>query len=427
MTVSFLTLGCKVNQYESEAIAEALEQKGFSVLPFGERVDATVINTCAVTTEGERKARQMVRRAIAFSPNACIVVIGCASQLHPNSFSEIEGVHCVLGNGRKMAAVDAVLTYFGKEAPPISIEGCFSLDRYETMSIEKSERTRAYIKIEDGCDSKCAYCIIRKARGKIRSRPIDEIIREARRLTEKGYREIVLTGIEISSYGKDTKSSLLTLLEALDKVEGIGRIRLGSLDPAILKDSFIKRLALITHLCHHFHLSLQSGCSKTLAAMRRRNTAEQAEQAIAAMRKAMPDATFTADVIVGFPGESEEDFAVTEAFLARVKLLDCHIFAFSPRPGTEAAEMPHRISGKVKAEREKVLAKTVAQTKEEILAAMLGKTVEVLFEENKDGYAIGHTANYIEVALETNAPLHNSLVNVRITSSDKTRLVGVIE
>lgn len=429
MKVSFLTLGCKVNQYESEAIAEALEANGFVVVPFGEKADATVINTCAVTTEGERKARQMVRRAINISPNACICVTGCASQLHPESFSSIKGVDFVFGNGKKMQVVDAILSYF-KEKREKAEAHCFGesfdLSRFEPMSIEKSERTRAYIKIEDGCDSHCAYCIIKTARGKVRSKPIAEILSETEVLLFKGYREIVLTGIEISAYGKDTGSDLITLLEALDTLPNMGRIRLGSLDPSLFRPAFCERLAKINHLCHHFHLSLQSGCSRTLAAMRRRNNAEMAKDAIKNLRALLPDVTFTADIIVGFPGETDEDFNETAAFLEDVKLLDCHIFAFSPRPGTEAAEMKEQISGSVKALREKKLQEITALSRKIVMESYIGKSATVLFEEHHNGYAIGHTANFIDVAVKTDSDLHNQIATVTFEKYENNRMIGCI-
>lgn len=427
MKVSFLTLGCKVNQYESEAIAEALQARGFTVVPFGEACDATLINTCAVTTEGERKARQMVRRAVNASPHACIVVTGCAAQLHPNSFSSIPGVHYVLGNGKKMQAVDAILSHFeNKQAQAVCPAESFALSAFEPMAIQKSERTRAYIKIEDGCDSRCAYCIIKTARGRVRSKPLADILSETQALLASGYREIVLTGIEISSYGKDLGCDLLTLLEALDNLPNMGRIRLGSLDPSLLRPDFCERLAKIKHLCHHFHLSLQSGCSRTLAAMRRKNNAEQAKTAILTLRSLLCDVTFTADIIVGFPGESEEDFQQTVSFLEEVLLLDCHIFAFSPRPGTEAAEMKEQISGEIKTLREKKLQEITALSRKRVMESFLGKSAPVLFEEHKNGYCLGHTDNFLEVAVKSDADLHNQVATVCFEKIENNRMIGYI-
>lgn len=429
MKVSFLTLGCKVNQYESEAIAEALEANGFIVVPFGEEADATVINTCAVTTEGERKARQMVRRAIHASPSACICVTGCAAQLHPESFSSIKGVDFVLGNGKKMKAVDAILSYLNEKREKAEAQ-CFTesfdLSSFEPMTIEKSERTRAYIKIEDGCDSRCAYCIIKTARGRVRSKPLDEILKETEMLLAKGYQEIVLTGIEISAYGKDVGTDLITLLEALDAMPNMVRIRLGSLDPSMFRPAFCERLAKIKNLCHHFHLSLQSGCSRTLAAMRRKNNAEQAKDAISNLRTLLSDVTFTADIIVGFPGESEEDFNETAKFLEEVRLLDCHIFAFSPRPGTEAAELKDQISGDVKAKREKILQNITAASRQAVMESFLGKSAQVLFEEQKDGYNVGHTDNFIEVAVVSQDDLHNQVVKITFEKTENNRMIGRI-
>ncbi|MBR2986953.1 MAG: tRNA (N(6)-L-threonylcarbamoyladenosine(37)-C(2))-methylthiotransferase MtaB [Clostridia bacterium] len=424
MTVSFLTLGCKVNQYESEALSELLAPYGIMTVPFGERCDAVVINTCAVTTEGERKARQMVRRAIAKNPDAFIAVTGCAVQLHPESFQTIKGVSFLCGNGNKTAVVEALLAYRNGKAFSECPQSSFILDRFEPMTVTKSERTRAYIKIEDGCDSRCAYCIIKKARGAVRSKPIAEVIAEAKGLIAAGYREIVLTGIETSDYGKDIGCDLVTLLEALDSLEGIGRIRLGSLDPAMFRDSTIDRLQKLTHLCRHFHLSMQSGCSKTLAAMRRRSSAEMIKERMGKLRKAMPDVTFTADIIVGFPGETDEDFALTERFLSEASLLDFHIFAFSPRPGTEAALMPDQISSEVKAAREQRLETLRRASTDAILDGYIGKILTVLIEEEKDGFSSGHTENFLPVATERFDHCHNTLINVLITDRKDGRLLG---
>lgn len=425
MKVSFCTLGCKVNQYESEAMAEALTEAGWEVVPFGTRADATILNTCAVTTEAERKVRQMIRRAAAFSPEGFLVVTGCAAQLHPAALTPLKGVCFICGNGRKMQAVEAILSHFSelpqREDPSAD---SFSLTCFEDMTINKSERTRAYIKIEDGCDSHCAYCIIRKARGAVRSKPKDAVLAEARGLAAAGYREIVLTGIEISAYGKDLDCDLADLLAALDGIPGLARIRLGSLDPALLRPAFIEKLVKIEHLCPHFHLSLQSGCDKTLRAMRRKSNTAQIKEAVDALRASLPEATFTADLIAGFPGESDEDFAETLAFVESLTLLDFHIFAFSPRPGTEAADLPDQIPGKVKAAREKALASLREKMRHKLLASYVGKEVEVLFEENEEGFSVGHTAGFLEVAVETEEALHNRLLPVRLIKADRARLIG---
>lgn len=428
MKVSFCTLGCKVNQYESEALAEALAAEGFEVVPFGEPCDATVVNTCAVTTEGERKARQMIRRAQSISPGTYLVVTGCAAQLHPEALEKIEGVSYICGNGQKKSAVDAILAHFRAETPPKAPVNpdSFDLSCFEPMQINKSERTRAYIKIEDGCDAKCTYCIIRQARGTVRSKPMDEVVAEAKGLVEAGYRELVLTGIEIAAYGKDLGCDLADLLMTLSSPEGLARLRLGSLDPAFLRPRFLDRIRAHPTLCHHFHLSLQSGCDKTLAAMKRRNNTAMAKEAVAHIRKIMPDATFTADIIVGFPGETEEDFAATAAFVAELGLLDCHIFAFSPRPGTEAAAMPDQLSSAVKAKREKTLAAIVQQSRASLLSSYIGQTVTVLFEEYKNSLAYGHTANFLEVCAPAKRDLHNTLLSVCLERHDGQKLFGTI-
>lgn len=429
MKVSFCTLGCKVNQYESEALAERMTDAGWEVVPFGQAADATVINTCAVTAEAERKARQMVRRAAAASPGAILAVTGCAAQLRPETFTGLQSVFHVIGNGRKAETAEAILSHFGeKTSPPLPtvLSDTFVLSSFEPMEIRKSERTRAYIKIEDGCDSRCSYCIIRRARGPVRSKGRDAVAAEAEKLVAAGYREIVLTGIEIAAYGKDLGCDLADLLADLDRIPGLVRIRLGSLDPALLRPAFIERLSGLSRLCPHFHLSLQSGCDRILAAMRRKSNTGQIREAVGLLRRVFPKSAFTADVIVGFPGESEEDFAATAAFLKELSLLDFHIFVFSPRPGTEAASLPNPVAPAISAAREKTLAALRADMRREVLSAHLGQTVEVLFEDFRNGLSIGHTANFLEVAAPTPHNAHNALAQVKLLSCDGLRLNGTV-
>lgn len=430
-TFAVCTLGCKVNQYESQALSEELIRAGLSQRPFQDTADIYLVNTCSVTAEGERKVRQMIRRAHHKNPDACIIVTGCYAQVDGEKLAALPGVKFVCGNREKRRAAEFALAFadgsYIDRAPIVevpSLEGA----PFEPMTIHHSERTRAYLKIEDGCESRCAYCIIPRARGPIRSKPLHEVVEEAKILIDAGYREIVLTGIEISAYGKDLDGvKLPDLLYALDKLTGLQRIRLGSLDPSLLTPAYTQQLRLVEKLAPHFHLSLQSGCDKTLASMRRRYNTSMVKRNVDALRAAFPDACFTADVIVGFPNESDEDFSTTCSHVASLDLLDCHVFPYSKRPGTEAADMKGQIPEQVKEARVHALSDIVAQGQARVLTAQLGKVLPVLFEEEKDGFAIGHTASFLNVAVRAESSLHGQLRKVRLTEIDGARLLGIIE
>ncbi len=431
------TLGCKVNSYESRAIAEYLEKHGIEVCENGEGADICIINTCAVTSEAERKSRQMVRRMSSHSPGAYIIVTGCSAQLCPEKFLDIPEVSAVCGNREKLKCAELALTYAEKiressdfpEKERIICSCDLENAPFEKMEISSSERTRAVIKIEDGCESKCAYCIIPSLRGKIRSKAKGDVISEAKALSEVGYREIVLAGIEVSAYGKDfsEKDGLISLIEELSKIPKIERIRLGSLDISAINEDFIERASKIPSFAHHFHLSLQSGCNKTLFAMRRRYNVETVKKRVDYIREKMPDAMFTGDIIVGFPGETDEDFRETADFLESLGLLSCHIFAYSKRPGTPAAEMENQVPPDIKASRLKALEKILAAKSNEILKNVLGQNLEIIIEEYKENgkYAVGHTQNFIEVHLE-NAPkgLHGEVICVHAERLENGVIVG---
>lgn len=429
-TFAVCTLGCKVNQYESQALSEELIRAGLHQLSFHEAADIYLVNTCSVTAEGERKVRQMIRRAHHKNPNACIIVTGCYAQVDGDKLATLPGVRFVCGNRQKRRAAEVALAFadgsLDSLAPIVEVPSLEGAD-FEPMTIHHSERTRAYLKIEDGCESKCAYCIIPRARGPIRSKPLCEVVEEAKILIGAGYREIVLTGIEISAYGKDLGVKLPDLLHALDKLEGLDRIRLGSLDPSLLTPAYTEQLRSVKKLAPHFHLSLQSGCDKTLASMRRRYNTTMVKRNVDAIRAAFPDACFTADVIVGFPGESDEDFATTCAHIDSLSLLDCHVFPYSRRPGTEAADMKGQIPESVKEERVHTLSKIVAEGRARVLDAQIGKTLPVLFEEEKDGYALGHTASFLDIAVPSPVSLHGQLHPVRLTEIKDGKLIGIIE
>ena len=433
LTVGILTLGCKVNQYESEAIAEALTDKGFLVKPHTELCDAYIVNTCTVTAESDRKARQMIRRMIGKNPNAFILVAGCYSQVSPEEVAAIDGVDYLCGSSNKMSVVDKLVDLIKGEKKNETAEICVSdLEEsgFEQMSIRRFDRTRAYVKIEDGCESKCAYCTIPASRGPIRSKPFAEVIDEVKTLTENGVREVVLTGIETGSYGRDLpeQESFASLLSAIDKIEGIGRVRTGSLDPTVIKPDFANAIAPLKSLCPHFHLSLQSGSSRVLALMKRKYNAEQAMACIERLREAMPGVKLTTDVIVGFPGETEEDFLESCEFARRAGFLMIHVFPYSIRKGTVAAEMKNQVPEHIKHERVRIL----NEISREIRARILDETVknenvaEVLFETHRAGYACGHTADFVEVRVRTDKKLNGLIRAVKLTGHDGDVCEGVL-
>lgn len=413
-TFAVYTLGCKVSQYESEAILEEAVRCGFT--PVTEGADIAVINTCTVTAEGDRKCRQLIRRLVRQSPETKIMVCGCYSQVSPESVAAIDGVAYVCGTQNKLRTVERALELLdGKAIPKIEVTPLAGAD-FESMRILHAPRTRAYIKIEDGCDNRCAYCKIPDARGHVRSKKIADVVAEARALTDAGVREVVLTGIETASFGADTGESLCDLLDAVNGIDGIERIRLGSLEPTLMRPAFLDRIAKVGKLTPHFHLSMQSGSSRTLAAMRRKYNAETAWRNIENTRAALPDVQFTTDFIVGFPGETDEDFAETMEFARRVGFLATHVFKYSKRAGTPAAKMPDQIPEEVKHARSQALIALSAESTAHCLAEILAAhpTETVLFEQKIGGLWSGHTAAFAEVRAASVADLHGELRKVRL-------------
>ncbi len=390
---AFMTLGCRVNQYESEALSEALEALGYESAAFSDQCDLYVINTCAVTEESVRKSRQMVRRAVKKNPAALVCVCGCAAQLTPETFSSIDGVTFVCGTRNKAELIEAVRKGVGGAVSVKPPEGALSPTR-----ITKFDRTRAYVKIQDGCDGKCAYCVIPSVRGDIVLRPEEEIISEVGALAEGGCREVVLTGIETAAYGKE----LPKLIKRIAAINGIERIRLGSLEPSFLKTDFVDAIAAIPKVCPHFHLSVQNGSDNVLRRMRRKYNVAMLERNAAYIRKVMPQVNFSADVIVGFPGETEEDFASTCEVLKRIGFLHLHIFTYSKRPGTEAAAMPEQVDENIKTDRlhrlEAIAAEMKAERLQEIIAT--DEPLTVLAETVSGGHLMGHTESFVECGIE---------------------------
>ena len=425
--VGLMTLGCKVNQYESEAIAELFQSKGFVIADADEPCDVYVINTCTVTAESDRKAGQLIRRAAAKNPDAPILVTGCFSQSHPDRVAAIKGVDFVCGNTDKLAVVAAAERLLKKRAarPEIAVSDVQTAP-FEPMTITRFDRTRAYVKIEDGCENRCSYCAIPAARGKVRSKPLAEVVSEVEGLVHGGCREVVLTGIETASWGRDLDGvTLADLLVAVDQIEGLERMRLGSLEPTLMREEFVQKIANLRTIVPHFHLSMQSGSARVLAAMRRRYNPDQAMAGIKRLRAAMPDAELTTDFIVGFPGESDEDFEQTMRFAAEAEFLQMHVFAYSKREGTPAATMTGQIEKSVKKERS---ARLIALG-EELTARRLARALEtpvrpVLFETFSNGVAVGHTREFFEVAVPSPVPLDGEIRTVHTTHAENGRLWG---
>ncbi len=428
LTVGIYTLGCKVNQYESEAIAEGLTSRGFSVVSPTEACDAYVINTCTVTAESDRKARQLIRRAIKANPNAYVVVTGCMAEVFSDKLSKIDGIDYICGNGEKLQVIAALESLFAQghknAAPEIAIS---PLDKFEEMCITRFDRTRAYIKIEDGCENRCSYCIIPEARGKVRSKSPTDVLAEVRALTESGCREVVLTGIETASYGRDLDGyTLADLLEVVDAIPNIERVRLGSLDPSLMKPAFVERIAKLKSLTPHFHLSMQSGSNKILALMKRKYNREMALAGMERLRAAIPNVQFTTDIIVGFPGETEEDFALTVDFAKQAKFLMIHVFPYSERRGTVAATLPGRVPEEIRHKRVRELSAVQADIQKSILDTYTDTAVNVLFETFSNGYAFGHTDSFVEVSCPAPHTLQAQTHTVYITGNDGKKCLGVL-
>lgn len=436
-TVCITTLGCRVNQYESDALHETLSGMGFTLVGPGEKADITIVNTCTVTAESDRKSRQMIRRAAG--EGSAVVVTGCFSQVSPDAAAAIPGVAYVCGNGEKSKIPQIVQALAeGKPVEKDSVTDIFAAG-YDPLSRHCPRRFRSFIKIEDGCENRCAYCIIPRARGKVRSRNREDILKETAALAASGSPEIILTGIETASYGMDTHGTdrqrygmaLADLLDAVDKVPGVKRVSLGSLEPAVMSREFVSRLASLTHLLPHFHLSIQSGSSSVLRRMRRRYTAEQALEAIRRLREAIPDVTFSADVIVGFPGETEAKLEETLAFIKEARFLHLHLFPYSIRKDTEAASMPDQIPEPVKKERLKRLEeaqnKLRLQMLEDYVNTHSTSPVWILVEQQKDGIANGHTEHYVETDIPTEEDLTGKIVPVLLESTNGKICIGKVK
>lgn len=401
-------------------------ENGYEVIEHTKRADIYIINTCTVTNMSDRKSRQMLRRMKEQNQNAIVVAVGCYAQVAKEELKKIPEIDLVLGNNEKLKITDYVEDYIEKNENQIEIEDVMhSKEFYDFGDVTFTEKTRAVIKIQDGCDRFCSYCIIPYARGRVRSRKPESIVSEIEKIAKEGIKEVVITGIHIASYGKDFKNDyrLIDLLEELNKINGIERIRLGSIEPLLITEEFVNRLKKLEKVCHHFHLSLQSGCNETLKRMNRRYTIEEFKEIVERLRNTYKDVMLTTDIIVGFPGENEEEFEETYKFLKDIKFYKMHIFKYSPRKGTKAAEMKNQVNGNIKEERSKKLIELSDENEKEYNEKYIGKEVEILFEEEKEGLYKGHTQNYILAYYKTDKKLENKIVRVKCIDTETEHII----
>lgn len=423
--VALHNLGCKVNAYEVEAMQQLLEKAGYEIVPFTEGADVYLINTCTVTNIADRKSRQMLHKAKKMNPDAIVVAAGCYAQADTEKLKEDNAVDLILGNNQKTQIVEVLEEYEKEHSKQVQVIEINHTKEYEELSIEQTaEHVRAYIKVQDGYNQFCTYCIIPFARGRVRSRKIADVLREVETLASKGYKEVVLTGIHLSSYGvdfsKEERESLLSLIQAVSKVAGIQRIRLGSLEPRIITEEFLEGIVATGKVCPHFHLSLQSGCNKTLKNMNRRYSAQEYAEKCELIRKYYPAPALTTDVIVGFPMETEEDFEESYEFVKNIHFYETHIFKYSRRHGTKAAAMDGQLTEAVKTQRSEKLLELHDIRAKEYEEAMIGKTIELLLEEEieEDGkmWYVGHSREYVRAVIErTEAHQVNDLVEAKVT------------
>ena len=420
-------LGCKVNQYESEAIAELFAEKGYEIVGVEEEADVYVINTCTVTNFGDKKSRQLIRKVKRQNPEAIVAVVGCYAQTAPQDLEKIEGVNLILGTKDRGEIVELVEEYKTENGVENHVSDIMKERVFEPLSIQKlANRTRAYLKIQDGCMQYCSYCIIPYARGPIRSRDPKDVLEEVHRLADNGFKEIVLTGIHVASYGRDRKDTdLLDILRKVHEVEGIERIRFSSIEPNVVTEEFAKGIADLPKVCDHFHLSLQSGCDKTLKEMNRKYDTEKYRRAAALLRKYLPHVALTTDIIVGFPGETEEDFKESCAFAEEIGFSKIHVFPYSPKRGTPAAKRKDQIRNAVKAERSHALIQISDRLTKDFLQEALGKDIDVLYERSVgEDLWEGHTTNYIKVRGRSSRDLTNVIAPTRMTEIFEEELLG---
>ena len=425
MRIAIYTLGCKVNQYETQAMEQELTRRGHEIVPFDGAADAYIVNTCSVTAVSDKKSRQMIRRCRKLNEHAVVAACGCYVQTHSDEAAGL-GLDLIAGTGDRMAFLD-LLEQAAREKEPLTLlDDALCRREFEVLPAGgMAERTRAMLKVEDGCVNFCTYCIIPYARGPVRSLPKAEAVTQTRRLREEGYRELVITGIEISGWGHDLKNgeTLIDLLEAVSEAAGDMRLRLGSLEPRTITEDFCRRAARLANLCPHFHLSMQSGCDDTLRRMNRKYDTARFYESVSLLRQYFDRPAITTDLITGFPGETEEEFAQTLAFIERCGFAAMHIFPYSVRPGTKAAAMPDQCTAAVKEQRAARAAETAERMKQAYLRGCIGQTYPVLFEQERNGLYVGHAPNYCQVGVR-GEDLHNKVLDVKIVEVTEDMLTG---
>lgn len=424
--VAFYTLGCKVNQYETEAMAELFSSKGYEICSFDGFSDIYIINTCTVTGMSDRKSRQIIRRAKKHNPNSFVIVTGCYAQTAPEDILKIDGVNLIIGTQNRSEIVDLYERHMSEKSLSC-VSDIMHTHTFDNLTVsEYADRTRAYIKVQEGCNQFCSYCIIPYARGPIRSRPLDEVIAETKRLAEKGFTEITYVGIHIASYGLDTKSAgLADLLKAADKIDGIKRIRLSSIEPMTLNREFIDKIKDCKKLCHHFHLSLQSGCDETLKRMNRKYSTDEYYSIIEGLREAFSDVAITTDIMVGFAGETDEEFKITCNFAEKVGFAGAHIFQYSQRTGTPAASYPNQVDPQIKEKRSKIIDEICKKSHAEFMSRFIDTVQEVLFEQPvTNGYFEGKTNNYQSVLIKTSDDLSSQYRKVVLKEIKNDAFIG---
>jgi threonylcarbamoyladenosine tRNA methylthiotransferase MtaB len=417
--VAFYTLGCKVNQYETNSMMEEFINAGYEVVDYESFADVYVVNTCTVTNMSDRKSRQILRRAKEINNESVLCAVGCYAQVAKSELEKIDDIDLILGTNDKRNIVQKVEECLANHAKLSEVSDVMAERKYvEWETVAYTDKARAEVKVEDGCDRYCTYCIIPYARGPVRSRRIEDVCEEVKRIVSTGIKEVVITGIHISSYGKDLpgKPRLIELLEKVNDIDGVERIRLGSLEPLIIDDEFVSRIKVLSKVCNHYHLSLQSGCDATLERMNRRYRTEEFREIVKRLRDNISEVALTTDVIVGFPGETDEEFNQTYNFLNEIKFSKMHVFKYSQRRGTKAEKFPNQVDGKVKEERSNALIEMSNKNEEEFAKQYLGKEVEVLFEREHDG----HTTNYLGVeSEESHTPNEISKVKVKKVENGK--------
>lgn len=426
-TVAFHTLGCKVNTYESNAMLKIFNDAGYQEVDFKEIADVYVINTCTVTNTGDSKSRQMIRKAIRKNPQATVCVVGCYSQTAPEEIAKIEGVGVVLGTQYRKDIVKYVDDYLASGKMIVKVDSVMNLRKFEDLNIDRFKNTRAFLKIQDGCNNFCTYCIIPYARGRVRSRTPESVLAQAKRLVENGYVEIVLTGIHTAGYGEDLDDyCFYDLLVDLVKIEGLKRLRISSIETSQITDEIINLIGSNEIIVDHLHVPLQAGCDATLKRMNRKYTTAQYLEKIQKIRSYLPSIAFTTDVIVGFPGESDEEFEETYNFIKKVNYSELHVFPYSPRKNTPAAKMKDQVNDQVKHDRASRLLQLSKELNRDFALKQVGKTLKVLFEKRDGNYLVGHAGDYLKVKVRTDDNLIGEIANVRIDRYDEI-LEGSVE